>query len=76
MNKVYIDIRNQYQWVRKYFMNKDLVTIEDLIGVIEDLDSEVGMLNEQLEDIKQDVKDNYKPISHWEQYGISKDQFH
>lgn len=76
MEDVYIDIGGQDQCIRKYFPNKDIVSINELIGVFEDLDNEVGVLNEQLEDLKQDIQDNYKPISHWEEYGISEEDFH
>lgn len=76
MDEIYIDMRNQNQWIRKYFVNKDLVTIEDLLGVIEDLDYEVGVLNEKIEDMEQDIKDNYKPISHWEEYGLNPNDYH
>lgn len=68
MEEVYIDIRKENKWIRKYFINKDFVSISDLIGCIEDLDIEVETLNEQIEDIKTDIRENYKPVYHYE-YG-------
>ena len=75
MNEVYIDMRKENEWIRKYF-DKDLVSIEELIGCIEDLDGEIDSLKEQIEDIKQDRDDNYKPISYYKQYAINEDSFH
>lgn len=66
MNEVYIDMRKENEWIRKYF-NKDLVSIEELIGCIEDLDSEVERLEEKYEDLVRDVEDNYRPIPYDEQ---------
>lgn len=66
MNEVYIDMRKENEWIRKYF-KKDLVSIEELIGCIEDLDSEVERLNEKNEDLIRDMEDNYRPIPYDEQ---------
>lgn len=66
MNEVYIDMRKENEWIRKYF-KKDLVSIEELIGCIEDLDSEVERLNEKNEDLIRDMEDNYRPIPYEEQ---------
>lgn len=66
MNEVYIDMRKENEWIRKYF-KKDLVSIEELIGCIEDLDSEVERLNEKNEDLIRDMEDNYRPMPYEEQ---------
>ena len=50
MDKVYIDKGELNSWVAKYFPNKDLISIDDLIGVIEDLDSELEYLKEEKEE--------------------------
>lgn len=74
MDNVYILKANLNKWIAKHF-NKDLVSLDDLLGCIEDLDSEVESLKEQLEDLQQDVQDNYKRISIAEQVGISDRDF-
>lgn len=64
MNNVYIKTTDLNSWITKYFPNKDLITIDDLIGCIEDLDSEITKLLEQIEDREQDIQDNYKRIDY------------
>ena len=63
MNEVYIDMRKENEWIRKYF-DKDLVSVQDLLACIEDLDCEIDSLKEQIEDMKQpdeeDVMDIWK----------------
>lgn len=64
MDQVYIK--------KPYFMkfpNKDLITIDELISEYEELWDDYNRLEEQFEDFKQDVNDNYKPISQAEQIG-------
>lgn len=53
MNKVYILKDELNSWISKYF-NKDLISIDDLISCIEDLDEEIDKLGEQLEDKEND----------------------
>lgn len=67
MNEVYIKVANLNKWVGKYFKNKDLITVDDLIAKIEDLDEDIERLQKELEDEKQDKEDNYKPLKVWEQ---------
>ncbi len=76
MDNVYIKKQDVNKWIGKYFPNKDLISIDDLIGCIEDLDSEVESLKEKYEDLEQDLEDNYKPIDKASQYGVSDSWFH
>ena len=75
MDEVYIDIRKENAWIKKYFENKDLVSIGDLISVIEDLDSEIEHWKEKYEDLEEDLRENYKPIPYAEQVGVSDRDF-
>lgn len=59
MNEVFIDMRKQNRWVQKYFKNKDLVSVEELISCIEDLDSEIDTLNEQLREATKTDEERY-----------------
>ena len=60
----------------KLGIDKDLLTIEDLLGIIQDLYFENERLQEELQDLKQDIEDNYEPISPYKMYGISERDFH
>ena len=50
---------------------------EGLLSMIEDLIVEYNHKQEELEDIKQDIEDNYTPrrIDPYEEYGVSKNDF-
>lgn len=75
MDYVYIKKEDVDRWIGKHFPNKDLISIDDLIGCIEDLDSEVERLKEKYEDLEKDLEDNYRPIPISEQVGISDKDF-
>lgn len=47
MDRVYINMKEENDWIKKYF-KKDLVSVEDLLSCIEDLDSEIYELKEKL----------------------------
>jgi len=58
MNEVFIDMRKENEWVKKYF-NADFVSIDNLISCIEDLDFEIEHLKENQEDIEK-VREFYE----------------
>lgn len=58
MNEVFIDMRKENEWIKKYF-NADFVSIDQLISCIENLDSEIEHLKENQEDIEK-VRDFYE----------------
>ena len=74
MNEVYIDIRKENEWIRKYF-NTDFVSIEQLLATIEDLDGEIENLKEKYEDLEEDLRDNYRLIPYSEQVCVSDRDF-
>lgn len=51
------------------------IETDNLISIIEDLIYEIDRLEEKIEDIKQDIRDNYRPIPYAEQVGISDRDF-
>lgn len=57
------------------FQTKDLYTWDEIIEVIEKLESELHEKEEKLEELERDLQDNWKPISHAEQIGISNKDF-
>jgi ATP-dependent 26S proteasome regulatory subunit len=52
-----------------------IVTLEELLDLCEELYNEVGNLQQQLEDLEENIQDNYKPIDKAEQYGINNSDF-
>ena len=68
MEKILVDIREESEQIKRIFENKDLISIEDLLSKIEELDDDKGYLEDKINDIEQDIEDNYKPISKSEQF--------
>ena len=71
MENVFIKREELNKWIAKYF-KEDLVSIDDILRVLEDLEFELDSLKEEFDDYKQMVADNYKPISAYSMYGVSK----
>ena len=44
--------------------------------MFEDMFCEIDSLEEKIEDMEQDIRDNYKPISPYEMYGVNERDFH
>ena len=60
------------EWLaKKYFKKDDVASIEDLFALIEDLDSDKDMLQEEFDNYKQYVEDNYKFMPTEEQIGYN-----
>lgn len=74
MDEVYIDMRKENAWIRKYF-NSDLVSIEELLATIEDLDGEIEHWKEKYQDLEEDLRENYKPIPYAEQVCVRDSDF-
>lgn len=62
MEEVYILKSEMNSWIKKHF-DKDIISINDLLVLIEDLDSELEHVKEEFEDYKQNIQDNYKQIT-------------
>lgn len=76
MDMIKVDIRGESKQILRIFKNADIVTIEDLLNKIIDLDDEVSELEDRIRDIEQDIVENYKPISKEEQYDMHECNFH
>lgn len=48
---------------------------DDVIYIIENLSGEVDRLEEELEDLKEEINENYKPYTKAELYGVSDKDF-
>ena len=53
MDDIYIKTNELNCWVANYF-DKDLISVSELIGVIEDLDSEINILKEKYNELDND----------------------
>ena len=45
-------------------------------SMFEDLFGEIDSLEEKIEDMEENIRDNYRPISPYEMYGVSERDFH
>ena len=70
MMDVYIRNVDLNKWVRKYFENKELISIDELLSTIEDLDGEIEELNEKIKQLEYEMHEFYRPISKSEMYDV------
>lgn len=54
---------------RIYERKGDYIPAENIESMIKDLLYEIDRLNEKIEDMENDIRDNYRPISNEEMYG-------
>lgn len=70
MENILVDIRSEEESFKKEFENKDLVSVKELINLIYDLKYELNERTEYYEDKieanEEYVRENYKPINHWD----------
>ena len=74
MDNIFIKKDELNKWIIKHLPNKDLISIDDLINAIENLDGELEDWKLKYEELERDLEDNYKPISKAEQYEIIDDE--
>jgi len=67
--------KEELGWIGKVF-DKDLISIDDLISKLEDMQGDIDKLKEEEEDRERDIEDNYKPIDPASQYNIDDKMFH
>lgn len=61
MSEIYIRTIDLPKWlVDLHFNDKDLISISDLIEVLEDASDDLNHYKELYEDLQQDLYDNYK----------------
>lgn len=64
-----------YIFVKDRAVMEQTLTLEELLGLCEDLYCEVERLQEKLDDLEEDLQENYIPKSKAEQYGINDSDF-
>lgn len=57
-------------------IKKDLVSLGDILGYMEDLLYENDRLEERIRDLENDIEYNYKAIDPYYEYGVSERDFH
>lgn len=73
MEQVLINLKDDY--CAKFF-NKDLVSIDEILNKLAELEDEKEVVEKELKELKQDVEDNYRPVSYAEQVGYSERDFY
>lgn len=58
-----------------YDEDKTLITVDSLIGMIEELVDSYEQKQEELDNLEKNLEDNYKHISSVDQYDVSDDDF-
>lgn len=57
------------------YVENNQIEVDKMLDIIQDLVAEVGRVQEELEDLQNDVRDNYKRIQNNEMYDISDNMF-
>lgn len=76
MNEVFVRVED-FKLLKKYFKNYDFVSIDELCGLVEELDYEIDVLEEKVKDMEDDIEQFYEPkkFNPYEEYGISERDF-
>lgn len=69
------DLKNSLERILGYIIHTVSLTEDDLIDMLDGMVQEYEHLEEELEDLKQNIEDNYRPIPVSEQVGISDRDF-
>lgn len=73
--ETFIDVRRLNSELKEYSGDTDIVEVEKLIDSLESLFVEYKELEEEFEDYKQKVSDNYEPIPVSRQVDVSDRDF-
>lgn len=57
------------------YVENNQIEVDKMLDIIQDLVAEVGRIQEELEDLQNDVRDNYKRIRNNEMYDINDNMF-
>ena len=58
-----------------YFKSKDLYTWDEIIEIIEEMETDMVTLNDRIDMLESDIKDNYERVSVAKQVGVSDRDF-
>ena len=62
---------NESLVLTELYKDKETVSLDEILNLLEYLQMDNIKLREELDDVKRDLEENYKPIPPEEQYGIS-----
>ena len=79
MDRIYINIKDFNEcYIKKYLeekFKKDLISLDELIDLVEDVIYDFEYLQDEYRDLKQDLEENYRPIPYAEQVGVYDSDF-
>ena len=73
--KTFIDVRGLNSELKEYLGDTDIVEVGKLVDSLENLFIEYKELEEEFEDYKQEVSDNYEPVPVGRQVNINDNDF-
>ena len=67
MDKLYIKAEDLSKWCLRHFkVKKDLYSIDEILGAMEDMDDDIENLKDKIEHLERDIEDNYTPRKKYE----------
>jgi acyl carrier protein phosphodiesterase len=75
MENVYIKKEELNEWLAKYFIG-DLISIDDLLNKMEDMDCEIDNLKEKIEEMEEQLKEKTIEVPATSYYGVSERDFY
>lgn len=64
-----LDLRNTAKEIQDRFKDKDFVSLDEFVGSFEDALYEIKKLQDEIQDLEDDIRDNYKRIPTSKMYG-------
>lgn len=72
MKDIYIKATDVNKWVAKHFKNQDLISIDDLISCIDELDDEIENLNDKIRKLTEPSEEDY--YEQWRDHQLEKEE--
>jgi len=69
VDEVMLDLRNTAKEIQDRFKDKDFVSLDEFVGSFEDALYEIKKLQDEIQDLEDDIRDNYKRIPTSKMYG-------
>ena len=67
MDEIYIRAESLGKYVVRHFrIQKDLYTLDEIIGLMQDMDDDICNLKDKIEQLERDIEVNYKPRKKYE----------
>ena len=69
MDNIYVDIREQNESIQKQFPNKDFVSIDNILDVIDDLVYQIDKMQEEIDELNE-TKYEKQEKGVWEMFDL------